>query len=332
MKFTILGAGSWGTALGEVLLYNGHEVLLYHHKNEVVEEINNNKTNSKFFNDLKLNQKIKCTNNLSSAVNFSNNIIFCVPSANLDSLINEILKLNLKKKLNILNTIKGFSPNNTLLIRYYREKIPSRFINSITSLIGPSHAEEVIIKQLTCITSVSKNLYYSKFWQKVFSNDYFRVYTSSDEIGAEICASYKNAVAIGSGIAAGMGFKDNARAAYLTRALAEMMRFGKHFNGKTKTFLGLAGVGDLIVTCNSLNSRNFNFGYLIGKHNSIDYVLKNYTKTVEGYRTIKAIYEISQHENIDLPIINALYKALYEQSDIEKEIKNLMLRPLKKEF
>lgn len=333
MKFSIFGAGSWGTALAQVLTDNGHDVLMYHYNQEITNDINCNHMNSKYFPGFILNRNIVCTNDLKCAIDYSTNIILCIPSRKVEDLLNKLIPLMENKKYSILNTIKGFvGENNELMIPYLRKKIPSKLLESVSSILGPSHAEEVISKELTCICIVNKDIDISEKWQRIFANNYFRVYTIKDEIGAEICASYKNAIAIGSGIAAGLGYGDNARAALITRGLAEIMKFGMFFGGELKTFLGLTGVGDLVVTCNSKHSRNFSFGFLVGKYNDPKIALKEFDKTVEGYKTVKALYNISINNNLDSPIISALYKVLYDGHDLENEITFLMTRPLKREF
>ena len=332
MRFTILGAGTWGTAVAQVLCDNGHETLLYHFDQNIVNDINLNHKNSLYFDDLNLNNNLKATTSIMEAITFSNTIIFAVPSKNIEELL-EISLPYMNNKYNFINLIKGFAgENNELMISYLTRIIPEKYVNSISSLIGPSHAEEVILRKQTALCFVNKNIEIAKEMQSYFSNDYFRVYSLDDEIGAEFAASYKNAIAIGSGILAGLDLGDNAKAAYITRGLAEMMTFGKFFGGHTKTFLGLTGVGDLLVTCNSHHSRNFTFGYEIGKTGDVEEVLKHNTKTVEGYKTIKSLYELSKKYNQSTPIIDSLYNVLYKKSKIEFEALNLMKRPLKKEF
>ena len=332
MKFTILGAGTWGTAVAQVLCDNNNDVMLYHFDQNIVNDINKNHKNSFYFDDLILNENLQATSSLEEAIKFGNNIIFAVPSQNIEELLGNSLQY-MEGKYNFINLIKGFvGENNELMISYLRRIIPSEYVNTISSLIGPSHAEEVIFRKVTALCFVNKDINVAEKMQKAFSNEYFRVYAVEDEVGSEFAASYKNAIAIGSGILEGLGFGDNAKAAFITRGLAEMMMAGKAFGGRTKTFLGLTGVGDLLVTCNSRHSRNFMFGYQIGQTKNVDQVIKNYNKTVEGYKTVKSLYEISKRENLSTPIIDALYNVLYKGSSIEYEASFLMNRPLKKEF
>ena len=204
-------------------------------------------------------------------------------------------------KYNFINLIKGFvGEENESMIQYLTRIIPNEVVNTISSLIGPSHAEEVIFRKLTALCFVNKDIKFAEEMQKCFSNDYFRVYAIDDEVGSEFAASYKNAIAIGSGILAGLELGDNAKAAYITRGLAEMMNFGKFLGGHTKTFLGLTGVGDLLVTCNSHHSRNFSFGYLLGSNASkkeIDEYVKN--TTIEGLYTLQSIYKLLKDKKVE---------------------------------
>ena len=332
MKFAILGAGTWGTAVGQVLCDNQNEVLLYHFDQNIVDDINKNHKNSVYFDDLILNCNLKASSNLEEAIKFSNNIILAVPSKNVEDLVQQSIPF-MNGKYNFINLIKGFvGEDNLLMIQYLRKIIPENFVESISSLIGPSHAEEVILRKITALCFVNKEIEVAEKMQKAFSNDYFRVYALTDEIGSEFAASYKNAIAIGSGIVSGMDQGDNAKAAFITRGLAEMMQFGLYFGGEAKTFLGLTGVGDMLVTCNSHHSRNFTFGRQICQSKNIDEVLTGYNKTVEGYKTVKSLYELSKKHNQSTPIIDCLYNILYKKENYQIEFKNLMKRPLKKEF
>lgn len=228
---------------------------------------------------------------------------------------------------------KGFNPGtNERLSEVLRRVIPEEKISSVVSLIGPSHAEEVVERQLTSIDAVSLKEEDAQTVQKLFSNEYMRIYTGDDEIGSELGAAVKNVMAIASGMIAGLGYKDNTRAALITRGLQEMIRFGTHFGGSPRTFIGLTGVGDLIVTCSSWNSRNFQAGYQIGKENDVRHFLDTNTKTTEGVRTAKIVHDLAQQEGIDMPICEEVYQILYEGKEPSECASDLMLRDLKKEF
>ena len=238
----------------------------------------------------------------------------------------------LTKKVILVNTAKGFEPTtNKRMSEAIRESFDADKLSSVVSLIGPSHAEEVVIRLLTTVCSVSQNIEDAKTVQKIFSNDYFRVYTGDDEIGSELGVAIKNSIALASGMLAGLGYGDNTRAALITRGLAEMIRFGEAFGGQTKTFYGLTGIGDLIVTCTSIHSRNFEAGYQIGKANSSDIFWKNNKKTVEGVRTTEVLYRLKNEHNISMPIVDEIYKVLYENKKPSDSAVELMLRELKAE-
>lgn len=333
MKITIFGTGTWGTALAQVLSDNKHEPLLYGIIEEQVNDINFNHRNSFFFGDeVTLAPNIKATTDFLEAVNHSEIYLLAVPSVALKQVLIKI-NSNINKKVLIINTAKGFDPETgSRLSELVRKVINDEKLEGVVSLIGPSHAEEVVIRLLTVITATSTDLMLAERVQSLFATNYFRVYTQDDEIGAELGVSYKNAIAIASGMLAGLGYGDNARAALITRGLAEMVRFGLVFGARETTYLGLAGLGDLVVTCNSVHSRNFQAGYEIGKSEGAANFLATNTKTVEGIRTTKVIYEQAQKLKIEVPIINAIYEILFNSKKPSEVVNKVMLRPLKEEF
>lgn len=332
MNVTVFGSGTWGTALAQVLTDNGHNVLIYGISKEQVDDININHLNSFYFGDkVVLNPQIKATDDIKRAIDFSTIYVVSVPTAAMRGLLSTIND-NLDKKVVIINTAKGFDTERVMRISdLIRETVNKKNLEAVVSLIGPSHAEEVVIRLLTAVTATSLSIEAAKITQELFANDYFRVYTQTDEVGAELGVAYKNGIAIASGILSGLGFGDNARAALVTRGLAEMVRFSSYFGGELITYLGLTGLGDLVVTCNSVHSRNFQAGFEIGKDNSAARFLKENTKTVEGIRTIKVIHEVAIEKDIDLPIIESLYKVVYENMLPSEAAINLMTRPLKQE-
>lgn len=332
MKVTVLGAGTWGTALSQVLADNGHDVFLYARKQEVVDEININHTNVTYFpKEIILSSKIHAVVSLLEAIQHAQILVFCVPTLALKSLLKQVVPL-FKKKMILVNTAKGFDPDKKQrLSDLIREEVPKEKRSGIVSLIGPGHAEEVIQRQLTVVTATGQSLHANRLIQKLFSTSYFRVYTNQDEIGAEYGVAIKNAIAIASGILEGLGYGDNARAALVTRGLHEMVRFGKHFGGKTKTYLGLTGLGDLMVTCNSHHSRNFIAGVQIAKDNGAVNFLRSSHATTEGIKTVETVYFIAQEHHIYMPIVEAIYQVLYQQATPKEVIESLMVRPLKKE-
>lgn len=331
MRCVILGSGSWGTALAQALADNQQDVIIYGKSKSEVDDINQNHKNSKFFKDVELNPILTATTDI-SVVKEADLILLAVPTIAIEPICEQI-KDYLHKKIIVVNVSKGFHPEtNERMSEVIRRSISSDYLSSVVSLIGPSHAEEVVIRQLTTIDAVSLNEEDAKTVQKLFSNRYLRIYTGTDEIGSELGAALKNVMAIASGILSGLGYQDNTRAALITRGLQEMIRYGVFFGGKEKTFMGLTGIGDLIVTCSSVHSRNFQAGFQIGKENSVDGFYANNTKTVEGVRSAKIVHRISTKNKIVMPICEEVYQILYEGKKPDTCADDLMLRDLKEEF
>lgn len=331
MKTVVIGSGSWGTGLAQVLADNHQDVTIWGISDEEINDISQNNRNSKFFKDTLLNPQIKATKDL-SVIEDADVIVLSIPSIAIEEICQKISSI-ITKKVIVINTSKGFHPvTNDRISNVIRANIQPEKLSSVVSLIGPSHAEEVVIRMLTTICAVSTSEKDAKIIQNLFSNEYFRVYRGNDEVGSEIGVAIKNAIAVASGILSGLGYGDNTRAALLTRGLREMIRFGTAMGGKVETFMGLTGVGDLIVTCTSHHSRNFQAGYEIGKHNSAKYFWENNTKTVEGVRTAKVVYEVAKAKGIDMPIVTEIYKVLYEEKEPAISLRELMLRDLKAEL
>lgn len=332
MKVAVIGSGTWGTALSQVLVDNGHDVVIYGREKSQVEDINNNHKNSQYFGDeIILSEKIIATTSLEECISNSDMILLSIPTSAMRSVLGEVKTILGTEKKIIINTAKGFDTEKNQRISELIKEVLGDNLESVVSLIGPSHAEEVIVRDLTCIASVSDDEITAKKIAEIFSNQYFRVYFHKDVVGAEIGVAMKNAIALASGILEGLDYGDNARAALCTRGLAEIVKFGLIQGGQLKTYLGLTGLGDLIVTCYSFHSRNFKAGLEIGKQNSADEFLKNNKSTVEGIRTVKVIHEMSTQIGVELPIINSLYNILYKHASPSVEAHELMNRPLKAE-
>ncbi len=331
-KITILGAGSWGTALALVLADNGNQVTIYSKNSKVCDEINHKHTNSNYFDEVfLLPTSIVATCDLSQAIQETQLILLSVPSSSVRSLVSSIIPL-LKTKTLFINTAKGFDPTtNDRLSETIRRLVPKKFLLGVVSLIGPSHAEEVINRQLTLVSAVSKYSHLAEQISQLFSNEYFRVYIQKDEIGSEVGSALKNVIAIASGVVTGLKLGDNARAALVTRGLTELMQLGKVLGGKLKTLAGLTGLGDLIVTCYSKHSRNYQAGIKIGKDNSAEPFLTTNQKTVEGVAFAKIAHQLAKKYRLKLPIIEAVYAVLYDKKRPSDLIKTLMNRPLKVE-
>ena len=331
MKISFIGSGAWASALANVVSDNNHEAYIYGIEKNEVDDINLNHQNQKYFKDLKLNENIKASLDLKEVVINSDVIVLATPSSQIRKVLKEIEGIINSKPI-ILNVSKGFD-NVTYrrLSEVIKESIDESKIRGVVSLIGPSYALEVMERLTTAISAVSSNLETAKEIQSIFSNSYFRVYTNDDEVGAEIGAGIKNVIAIASGILTGLGYKDNSRAALITRGLAEITRYGIALGANQKTFLGLTGIGDLFLTCSSLTSRNYSCGIEIGKLDSGKAFLEHNNKTVEGVYACKIIYESSIKLGIDMPITCAVYEVLYEDKKPSSVIVELMNRKLREE-
>jgi glycerol-3-phosphate dehydrogenase (NAD(P)+) len=331
-NITILGTGSWGIALAQVLIDNGHDVMMFGKDPLQIEEINQRHQNTKYFDpSIFFPKTLKATLSLEDAIVDAALILIAVPSQAVTEVLKAIKPL-LKKKVLFVNAAKGYDP--VLKKRFsevIREIIPKKFLTGVVTLVGPSHAEEVILRQLTLVAAASKQVPMAKLVADLFANPYFRVYVQRDEIGAEVGGALKNVIAIASGVITGLKLGDNARAALVTRGLTELMRLGQALGGKLKTLTGLTGLGDLIVTCYSQHSRNYQAGIQIGKDNASKAFLKNNKKTIEGIPFSKIAYELMLKHKLSLPLIEAVYFVLYEDKKPTEMVKSLMSRPLKVE-
>lgn len=330
-KIAVLGAGSWGTALAMVLVENGHDVKIWGHHNDQIVEINTHHTNSHYLPDIQLPMELKATNQLEECIEDADAVLFVVPTKAMRDVAKQFVAV-CKNQPVIIHASKGLEQvTHERISEVLMEEIPENKRQDVVVLSGPSHAEEVAVKDVTTITAAAKNLECAEYVQRLFSNEYFRVYTNQDVIGVELGAALKNIIALGSGALHGLGYGDNARAAIMTRGLAEISRLGVAMGADPLTFIGLSGVGDLAVTCTSVHSRNWRAGDLLGKGHSLENVLENMGMIVEGVSTTKAAYELSRDLKIEMPITETIYKVLYEDEKVEKVVKDIMLREHKSE-
>jgi len=330
MKIAIIGSGSWGTALAQVLADNQHDVTIWGRNLDELVDIQVHHMNEKYFPGVTINEDIKASTEITPLLD-ADVFLLAIPSEAIEDVCNT-LNDNVKHPIIVINVSKGFHPTtHQRLSVYIKEKLNPEILREVVSLIGPSHAEEVILRLPTIVNSVCENEEYSRIVQELFSNRYFRVYRNTDVIGAEIGVAVKNIIALASGMIQGLGYGDNARAALITRGLAEITRYGLAMGAKPETFLGLTGVGDLIVTCTSVHSRNFQAGLTIGKHDSAKSFWENNTKTVEGVKAAKIIHEEAKLKGIYMPITEEVYKVLYENNIPSISAVNLMQKELKSE-
>lgn len=330
-KIAVLGAGSWGTALSVVLSDNKHEVRLWSHRDEQVKEINEKHTNHRYLN-MELPEEIHAYSDISEAIQGVDVILYVVPSSAIRE-VSQQIKTILPENVTIVHATKGMEPESFKRIsEMIHEEIPQIKQENIVVLSGPSHAEEVALRHPTTVTVAAINLKKAKFTQDLFINEFFRVYTSTDVIGVEVGGALKNIIALGAGLSDGLGFGDNAKAALITRGLAEITRLGTALGAKPLSFLGLSGVGDLIVTSTSVHSRNWRTGNLLGKGKNLDEVLAEMGMVVEGVRTTKAAYQLAKAKNVDMPITNSLYEIFYNNKDPKLVVGQLMNRDKKEEM
>lgn len=330
-KIVVLGPGSWGTALAQTLAENGHDVRIWGNIPEQIDEINQDHTNRQFLPDLILPESVIGYKELAEALDNIDTVLFVVPTQAIRSVAKEVLQ-NLNTKPVIIHASKGLEQGTHKRIsEVIAEEIPVEKREAIVVLSGPSHAEEVAVHDITTITAASTDPRAASYVQHLFMNDYFRIYTNNDVIGVETGAALKNIIAIGSGAIHSLGFGDDAKAAIITRGLAEISRLGVAMGANPLTFIGLSGVGDLIVTCTSVHSRNWRAGNLLGQGHKLDKVLENMGMVVEGVTTTKVAVELAKQLKVEMPITETIYKVLYEGEDIRQAAKDIMLRDGKME-
>ncbi len=322
----VLGAGSWGTALALVLADNDHNVRLWGHNAKHIEEINRTRMNQKYLPNIALPDQIVGYSDLSKALEGLDTIILAVPTKAIREVLGNVKEV-VNNPITIVHVSKGIEPNTLLRISEIIEEVfPEPLRKDIVVLSGPSHAEEVSLRHPTTVSVSSKNMKAAERIQDLFMNQHFRVYTNDDLIGVEIGGALKNIIALAAGISDGLGYGDNAKAALMTRGLAEIARLGTKMGANPLTFSGLAGIGDLIVTCTSVHSRNWRAGNLLGKGHSLEEVLDNMGMVVEGVRTTKAAYQLSKKYEVKMPITEALYRVLFEGVHPKDAVDSLMNR------
>lgn len=325
-KIAVLGPGSWGTALAQVLAENGHQANLWGDNPAQIDEINTYHTNRHYLPDLKIPEEIKGQKDLKTAVKDVDAILLVVPTKAIRSVVKQLAGI-LENSPYIIHASKGLEQGSHKRIsEVISEELPASKRRGLVVLSGPSHAEEVAVHDITTITAASTDHKAAKYVQQTFMNGYLRIYTNNDVIGVETGAALKNIIAIGSGAIAGLGFGDNAKAAIMTRGLAEISRLGVAMGAEPLTFSGLSGVGDLIVTCTSVHSRNWRAGNMLGKGQKLQDILDNMGMIVEGVSTTKAAMELAEQLGVEMPITETIYRVLYEGKDIDQAAKEIMMR------
>ncbi len=330
MNLSIIGLGSWGTALAQAFSKNFGKVIIYGRDKKVVEEVNKYKENKKYLPGIKLDKNITATNDLKTAIKNSKIIIIAIPAQKIKNFLQNIKNEKLHEKT-IISASKGIDVESLKLISQIINETLNINEENIFVLSGPSFAKEVAVGLPTAIT-LAGEICKGKKLQKKLSTKNLRIYTTEDINGVEIAGAVKNVISIATGISDGIGLGNNARAALITRGLYEMIKIVNIYQGKSETLFGLAGVGDLVLTTTGELSRNRKFGLLIGKGYKMERALKEVGQVVEGIETVKALIKIQKKFNIELPITETVYRIIYENLPPEDAINILMNRRLKKEF
>lgn len=327
MPVTVLGAGSFGTAIANSLTRRGQEVVLWCRNPEQACAINSEHKNPKHLKDCELSPSLRSTSDLEAALE-ADNLILAVPTQSLRSLLECIKTFPLEGK-RFLCLSKGMEISTELMPdQIFGELLPEA---SFSVLSGPSHAEEVVHDLPTAVIVASHDPAAALAWQALLNSPHFRVYTSRDVLGVELGAAVKNVIAIAVGAAYTLKLGDNARAALATRGLAEIMRLGLAMGAELSTLAGLAGVGDLMVTCYSLHSRNFRFGMAIGRGARADEAAAEIGEVVEGAHTVKALVSVARNKGVELPISEGVHALLYEGAALQAVIERLLFREPKPE-
>jgi glycerol-3-phosphate dehydrogenase (NAD(P)+) len=335
LKVCVVGGGSWGTVLGKVLSEKGVRVFLLVRRKDLADNINFRHENPDYLPGIRLPQEISATINAYECLEGANLVIWTIPSHALrsffESLSREEFEL-LKSIEHHLLGIKGIDlETGKFPSQILRERLGEK--SNIYILGGPSFAKEVAKGLPTAVVvSAFGNLSTLKWVQETLAHRYFRVYRNDDPVGVECAGALKNVIAIAGGICDGLELGANARASLITRGLLELIRVGEVFGAKKETFYGLAGLGDLVLTCTSALSRNYRLGFLLAKGYSLESALKEIKEVAEGYRTAKVVKEISEKFNLTLPICSEVYNILYEKTSVTEALERLLSRELKEEF
>ncbi len=329
VRVSVLGAGSWGTAIAMLLSSKYDDVILWEFRPDVAKELVETRENRLMLPGVRVPQKVKIISDFEKSVSHRDVLILSVPSHIMREVAIRLSKADFGNAI-LVNVAKGIE-NSTLMrmSEVIHDSIPGLSEDQMATLSGPSHAEEVSRKIPTAIVAASKNLKTAQDVQRIFMTPNFRVYASSDLIGVELGGSLKNIIAIGAGISDGVGYGDNTKAALITRGLVEITRLGTAMGADPMTFAGLSGMGDLIVTCMSRHSRNRYLGEQIGKGKTLQQVLDEMVMVAEGVRTTKSAHDLAKKYNVELPITEQVHKVLFEDKSPKEAVTELMGRGAK---
>ena len=331
-KITILGDGAWGTTLAILLSEKGYDVLLWGNFPDYLNSLERKRENVKFLPKIKISPEVKFEKNIQKAVNFSNIIILAIPSKYFRQVVKKLKKdgekISFSGKI-FISVAKGIERKTfKRMSEIIKEELPG-VCQAVLS--GPTIAPEVARKLPAVAVIASSNINIAKKLQRIFSTDFFRIYTSSDMVGVELGGALKNIIAIAAGISDGLGFGANAKAAILSRGIVEIQRLGKKLGAEKRTFWGISGLGDLSTTCISQESRNRTLGERIGKREKLKDILNSMVNVAEGVTTTEAAYRLSKIYSVDMPITKEIYLILYKNKSPQKAIQSLMQRKRKRE-
>lgn len=325
----VLGGGSWGTALAILLANKTYNVDIWVRNKEKSLEMNNIRENKRYLPDVKFPEGLNVISDLEKAIYKKDVVLLAVPTHGVREALNSA-KEYINKNQIIVNVAKGIENDSLSRIsQIVNEILPD---NKYAILSGPSHAEEVAINIPTTVVSASYDIETAHYIQDLFITPTFRVYTNPDVIGVELGGALKNIIALGAGISDGLKYGDNTKAALMTRGIFEMARLGEKLGANPNTFSGLAGIGDLIVTCTSMHSRNRRAGILIGQGKSMEESIKEVGMVVEGIKTTKSAYILAKEYNVSMPITSEIYSVLYKNADVKESVDRLMQRDKKYEM
>ena len=328
MKAVVLGSGAWGTALAVVLADNGHDTFLWDHNAARAAEVETSRVNPKLAG-VTLPQGLHATGDL-DCLNGAELVVCATPSIAVRETGRKIAPY-LKAKTVLVTVSKGIERDTNLRMSEILQETTGN-VCKVVALSGPSHAEEVSRQMPTGCVAACADRAAARFVQDAFMNDYFRIYTSYDIIGVELSAALKNVIALSCGVSDGLGLGDNTKALLMTRAMAEITRLGEELGGTRRTFGGLAGMGDLIVTCTSMHSRNRRAGILIGQGKSAREAMEEVGAVVEGYYAAESVHQLSKREGVEMPICDCIYEVLYEGKQARDVVRELMTRAKKDEL
>lgn len=324
----VIGAGSWGTTLACLLSEKGYDVSLWVYEKDLAKEIEKTKINNVYLPDIKLPESIKISSQIAEVVKRARYILNAVPAQYTRSVFKEAIPYMLDEAI-IISVSKGIERGTLLTVSYILKELSG---HPVAVLSGPSFAREVIKRLPTAVTLATEDRNTGLILQEIFNTNHFRVYTHDDIIGVEIGGALKNVIAIAAGISDGLGLGHNARAALITRGLVEIRRLGVTMGAKEETFSGLSGLGDLVLTCTGHLSRNYTVGIKLAQGIKLSDILSETRMIAEGVATAESAYELSKKYNIEMPIVEQVYKVLYENKKPADGVNDLMSRSLKSEF